>query len=98
MQAKWEEMFGIKDEGEGMKDEIVKVRKPRKKAVAKKAESVALSVSKGGMRATVKKLVARKAVKETKKTATKKKPSAKKTIVKKSRPKAKRKSGLKKKK
>jgi glycosidase len=46
MQAKWEEMFGSKDEGEGIKDEEdkkevevveeVKVKKPRKKAVAKK--------------------------------------------------------------
>jgi glycosidase len=38
MQAKWEEMFGGKDEGEGMKDESSKVKKPRKKAVTKKKE------------------------------------------------------------
>ncbi|HEX6271011.1 MAG TPA: alpha-amylase family glycosyl hydrolase [Anaerolineales bacterium] len=38
MQAKWEEMFGTKDEGEPVKDEEVKVKKPRKKAGAKKVE------------------------------------------------------------
>jgi hypothetical protein len=36
MQAKWDEMFGTKDEGEEMKDEMVKARKPRKKAATKK--------------------------------------------------------------
>lgn len=46
MQAKWDEMFGNKDEGEGMKDEEykkevevseeVKIKKPRKNSVAKK--------------------------------------------------------------
>ncbi|MCK6539079.1 MAG: hypothetical protein L6Q26_03385 [Anaerolineales bacterium] len=35
MSAKWEEMFGAKDEGEGMKDEEVKVRKARRKAAVK---------------------------------------------------------------
>ena len=36
-QAKWEEMFGTKDEGKGMKDEEPKVKKPRKKAITKKS-------------------------------------------------------------
>jgi glycosidase len=57
MQGKWEEMFGIKarpeqrrrDEGGMMKDEEVKVKKPRRKvAVKTKEESDALSLSKGG--------------------------------------------------
>jgi len=40
MQAKWDEMFGGKDEGLGMKDEEVKVKKPRKKAVGKKPAKI----------------------------------------------------------
>ena len=35
MQAKWEETFGTREEVEGMKDEKVKVKKPRKKAATK---------------------------------------------------------------
>jgi hypothetical protein len=35
MQAKWEEMFGVKEE-ETSEKEVVKVRKPRKKAAPKK--------------------------------------------------------------
>jgi hypothetical protein len=78
MSAKWEEMFGRKDEGEGVKDEergkmkeARKAKKPRKK-VAAKAKSIAKRTS------------TKKVVKTTKKTAIKKKPAAKKKVVKKS--------------
>ncbi|MEW6402773.1 MAG: alpha-amylase family glycosyl hydrolase [Chloroflexota bacterium] len=61
MQAKWEEMFGPKDEGGEMKDEEVKVKKPRKavvkKAVAKKANP---KVVKSKKPPTAKKPTARK--------------------------------------
>lgn len=36
MKAKWEEMFGTKEEVEGLTDEKMKVKKPRKKAAVKK--------------------------------------------------------------
>ena len=36
MQAKWEELYGTKEEGEGKKAEGLKVKKPRKKAAVKK--------------------------------------------------------------
>ncbi|RIK28900.1 MAG: alpha-amylase [Anaerolineae bacterium] len=102
MSAKWEEMFGVKDEGgmlalsevEAVKGEVVKVKKPRKKAVKKKVESAALSVSKGGKtkkKSGVKKPAAKKVVK--KKKATVKKKTAVKKVVKKSN----RKKGTKKK-
>ena len=42
MQAKWDEMFGVKEEVA----EEVKVKKPRKKAVAKKESSKKVSISK----------------------------------------------------
>ena len=54
MSAKWEEMFGVKEK-EGVAEDV-KGRKPRKKAATrKKAERAALSKSKGGKSAQVKK-------------------------------------------
>ncbi len=84
MQAKWEEMFGVKEE---VVVEEVKIKKPRKKAAAKKVvkkdESGALSASKGGKKVAVKKPAIKKAVKETKKAPAKNKPAVNKKIVKK---------------
>jgi glycosidase len=98
MSARWEEMFGSKDEGSRVKDEIVKAKKPRKKAVAKKKVEGGKKVKTSKTKPTVKKSVTKKAV-------VKKKPVAKKTVVKKSaakatksKPKVKRESKLKKKK
>jgi len=42
MRAKWDEMFGVREEVA----EEVKVKKPRKKAVAKRKESVKKSTTK----------------------------------------------------
>jgi glycosidase len=72
MSAKWEEMFGVKEEVV----EVVKVKKPRKKAVAKTSPAKA--------KPATKKPVTKKVVKETKKAAVKKKPAVSKTIAKKS--------------
>lgn len=78
MQAKWDEMFGEKKE-EVLEE--VKVRKPRKKAVAKTLPSKGkLSVKKP----TAKKTTAKKVVKKTNKSVAKKKPAALKAAVKKS--------------
>ncbi|WKZ48911.1 MAG: alpha-amylase family glycosyl hydrolase [Anaerolineales bacterium] len=92
MSAKWEEMFGGKEEGEKVKDEVVKVKKPRKKAVVKKkVESAALrpkGVSKGGKtkkKPAVKKPAPKKAVKAKKKAAVKKKTAVKMVVKKPSR-------------
>ncbi len=71
MSAKWDEMFGVKEEIV----EEVKVKKSRKKAVAK-------------AKPVTKKSAPKKAVKETKKAPAKKKPAAKKTTMKKSPAKA----------
>ena len=81
MDKKWEGMFGSKDEGGRIKDEIVKVKKTRKKAAAKKEER----------RKKVKVSKAKPAVKKAmkKKTVVKKKPVAKKPTVKKLSTKAK---------
>ncbi|HQV93291.1 MAG TPA: alpha-amylase family glycosyl hydrolase [Anaerolineales bacterium] len=86
MSAKWEEMFGVKDEGGMMKDEEVKVKKPRKKAVKKKEERGKKVV--GGKITAVKK--AKPAVTKlvTKKAVVKKKSAVKKPVVKKSTAKA----------
>ncbi|MEW6287837.1 MAG: alpha-amylase family glycosyl hydrolase [Chloroflexota bacterium] len=73
MQAKWEEIFGVKEE---VVDEEVKVSKPRKKAAA--------SSPKGKKEERGKKTTAKKTVKATKKAPAKKKPAAKKASVKKS--------------
>jgi len=89
MQGKWEEMFVVKDEGEGMKDEergkrkeTIKVKKPRKKVVVKKKEEPKA-------KATRKKAVVKKPT-SSKKTKTKtvakkvaKKPAVKKSVRKK---------------
>jgi hypothetical protein len=77
MQAKWDEMFGAKDEGGKMKDEAVRVKKSRKKAVAKK--KVEPKVKKPRKKAVAKKLGG------SKKTSTKKKLRAKKSTTKKPR-------------
>jgi glycosidase len=61
MSAKWDEMFGVKEEVV----EEVKVKKPRKKKV------------KSGKKTAAKKSAVKKPVKETKKVPTKKKPEAK---------------------
>ena len=66
MQAKYNEMFGVKEEVV----EEVKVKKPRKKAVSKKTET--------GKGTTTKKSDAKKSSKETKKVPAKKKPVKKK--------------------
>jgi hypothetical protein len=81
VQAKWEEMFGSKDEGRRIasQDELPKVKKPRKKAVTKKAVAKKLAV---------KKSVTKKVVKEITKKATNNKPAASKTSAKKSPAKA----------
>jgi glycosidase len=71
MSAKWEEIFGVKEEIA----EEVKVKKPRKK----KVESDALSKSMGGKKAATKRTAPKKAVTETKKVPVKKKPAAKKS-------------------
>jgi hypothetical protein len=83
MQAKWDEMFGVKEE---VVIEDVKVKKPRKKAVAKKLVAKKKSTSKkataGKVKPPVKKPVAKKTV--TKKTSERElKTSAKKTMKKK---------------
>jgi glycosidase len=84
MQGKWEEVFGSKGEGEGMKDEVVKVKKPRKKAVKKKEESDALSLSKGGKKVeSGKKAKTSKAKPAAKKSVKKKAVVKKKSVVKK---------------
>ncbi len=72
MQATWDEMFGGKEEVVVE----VKIKKPRKKAVAEKAKK--------GKKTVAKKPATKKIVKTTKKTTVKKKPAAKKKIVKKS--------------
>jgi glycosidase len=74
MQAKWEQMFGVEETGLRLKDEAVKVRKPRKKKAASSPKS-----SKTSRKATAKKPAAGKAVKTTKKAPVKKKPAARKT-------------------
>ena len=57
MQAKWEEMFGSKDEGEGiaLRDEAVKVKKPRTKAVTKKPAAKKPAAKKTASKRAVKK-------------------------------------------
>ncbi len=85
LSAKWEEMFGVKEEVV----EEVKVKKPRKKAVVKKKEeSDALSLSKRGKKTTVKKSATKKTIRASKKTSAKKKPAAKKTPAKAAKAKA----------
>ena len=83
MQAKWDEMFGVKEEVL----EEAKVKKPRKKAVAKKvsAKKKPATVKKTSAKTkpVAKNSPAKKAVKSTQKSPAKKKPAAKKTAVKK---------------
>jgi len=75
--AKWDEMFGVKEE---VVAEGVKVKKPRKKTTTK------ASAKKGKI--VAKKTAAKKVVKETKQSPAKKKPATPKTPVKKSPAKA----------
>jgi len=82
MQAKWEEMFGVKEAGLEIKEEASKERKPRKKSAAKKAGR-RLQSSKSTKKSTARKPAAGKTVKTTKKTPVKKKPAAKKPAAKK---------------
>ena len=82
MQAKWEEMFGEK------KEEVVvavKVKKPRKKAVAKISSPKRKPAIK---KSTAKKTASKKVVKKTNKPVAKKKSTASKAAVKKSPAKA----------
>jgi glycosidase len=74
MQAKWDEMFGVKEEVV----EEVKVKKPRKKAVVKKKDE------RGKTKPSAKKTASKNVVEETEKTRTKKKPAASKAATKKS--------------
>ena len=85
MSAKWDEMFGVKEEIV----EEVKVKKPRKKAVAKKTEdkkkaAVKKSTAKkpAEKKSTIKKVIKKPVTKKpaAKKTSVKKKPVAKKSI------------------
>jgi hypothetical protein len=78
MSAKWEEMFGVKDEGDRLKDEEPKVKKPRRKAVAKTPSRKGKQEERG-KKAIIKKPAAKKIVKTKKKAPAKKKPAAKKT-------------------
>jgi len=73
MSAKWDEMFGVKEE---VVDEV-KVKKPRKKAVVKKPATKKTATKKSP--AGKLKTSAKKAVKETKKVVTKEKVVAPKT-------------------
>jgi glycosidase len=83
MSAKWDEIFGVKEE---YFVEEVKVKKPRKKAVGKKEESgkkkAAPKKSSAKPKSVVEKPVAKKGAKATKKTPVKKKPAAKKSTAK----------------
>jgi hypothetical protein len=95
VQAKWEEMFGIKDEGEKLKDEVtavspvVKKRAVRKPAVKKEEKSKkkeGKSPPLKGKKTAVKKKVAAKSkpvIKVTKKATPKKKAPIKKSTGKK---------------
>jgi len=78
MSAKWDEMFGVKEE---TVEKEVKVKKPRKKAVEKRTASKKTATKRTSGN---KKNSAKKVVKETKKAPVKKKPTAEKAVVKKS--------------
>jgi len=80
MSAKWNEMFGVKEE---VAVEEVKVKKPRKKAIVKKKAVAKKTVTKK-VSAIKAKAPVKKIVKETKKAGTKKKPAVSKTVVKQS--------------
>ena len=78
MSAKWEEVFGGKDEDGRMKDESVKLKKPRKKAVKRKVESLKktkTSKAKPALKKAVKKKVVAKKKSVAKKITVKKSPA-----------------------
>ena len=77
MQGKWDEMFGVRDEVV----EDVKVRKPRKKAVAKTSSSKGKPTRK---KSPTKKTTVKKVVKKMNKPVAKEKSTASKAAVKKS--------------
>jgi len=61
MQAKFDEMFGVKEEVRSEKEEVEKIKKPRKKAVKKKNANPSASLRAGSKtkKAAVKKAVAK---------------------------------------
>jgi hypothetical protein len=75
MQAKFDEMFGVKEEVRSGKEEVEKIKKPRKKAVKKKNANPSASLRAGSKtkKTVVKKAVAKNSAKR----------KAKKTVVKK---------------